>query len=62
MLQQRIQIDIDLAGGSDETDFKAVGLEAVFHQSDLFHADHILYPVGNDEACRRRPDVADVTR
>ena len=34
-LEQRIQVDIDLAGRPDMTDLEAVGLEAVFHQPDL---------------------------
>ena len=58
--EQRIQIDIDLARRPDVADLKAVGLEAVFHQPDFLDADHFLHPVGNDEAGRRRPDVADV--
>src|SRR5882724_8184993 len=37
--EQGIQIDIDLAGRSDMADFKALRLEAVFHQPDLLDAD-----------------------
>src|SRR3981081_4507340 len=57
-----IHIDIGLARRSDVTNLKAVGLEAVFHQSDLFDADHFLLRIRNDEAGGRRPDVSDVAK
>ena len=42
------------------TDFKAVGLKAVFDQPDLLDADHFLPRIRNDEAGGMRPDLPDV--
>src|SRR6185312_10581749 len=58
--QQRVQIDIDLAGRPDVTDLETVGLEAIFHQADLLDTDHFLPGIWNDEAGRRRPDLTGV--
>jgi hypothetical protein len=47
---KRIQIDIDLTRRPDVAHFKAVGLEAVFHEPDFFDADRFLFFAGDDEA------------
>src|SRR5437667_12723793 len=57
-----IQIDIDLTRRLDVADFKAVGLEAVFDQSDFLDADPLLPHIRNDEAGRGRPDVANAAK
>ena len=51
MLQQRIQIDIDLARGSDVTDFEAVGLKTVLDHTGLLDADQFLSRIRDDKTC-----------
>ena len=46
LANQRIQLDIGLAGRPDMADFKTVGLKAILHQPDFLGADHGLHSFG----------------
>ena len=40
--EQLLDIDIDLAGGADVADFKAVGREAILDEPDFLDRDPVL--------------------
>src|SRR6202048_3381488 len=57
VLEQRVDIDIDLARRTHVQNSKTVGLGAVLHHSDFLGADHLLPRIRKDDSGRGRPDV-----
>jgi hypothetical protein len=56
-----VRFDIDLPLRTDVMDVKTIGSEPILYQPDLLSADQFLPPVANDEGCRWRPDMSNVT-